>query len=195
MPRFAILTPTIPERTKELDRCTQSIVRGWSQDYHHYICGDGFVPEQRWHKTTVMGTPERGYDWGNNVRNYLLEQDIDSEYILFLDDDNTLLANGLVKLAAYNTDLITCQLQLITEGISFALPDKPVREVTEKTRLCTQCFCIRTKIAKQIRWGKGTGAEFDYFQSAYKLTKDVSFCNEIITTWLQKKILLNGQWV
>jgi len=96
---FTIVTPTYSGREDLLNRAIESVDDQIHSEWEHLIVSDGVLdnpPTETSSRRRVITLPDPYNDSGNTPRSIGLEQ-ADSDYVLFLDDDNVIFPNYLSR--------------------------------------------------------------------------------------------------
>lgn len=97
-PRVAVITPTYNRDAKTLHRCIKSVEWQTYGQIKHYICHDGpWLPDEAtdalkktYGDVVWWNTPNRTNSYGAGVRQYVLDQIRDFDYLVHFDDDNVI---------------------------------------------------------------------------------------------------------
>lgn len=95
-PRVAVITPTYKREAETLHRCIRAVQWQTYRNITHYICHDGPWPtdksidslKEEYKDVIWWNTPNRTNSYGAGVRQYVLDQIYDFDYLVHFDDDN-----------------------------------------------------------------------------------------------------------
>lgn len=187
MKRFAIITPTIPGREHLLVGCIGSVK---SQSlfglYEHIVVGDGSnIGAEKIcsiFNIKYLNTGSRMGTWAWGARNTPIEQKaIESDYVIFLDDDNLLLPNALTdlnELAYKNNQPAVLGLKILyQQGWDSQWKEYPLGCKHGQWDLLNSC--IRTDIALQCKFVPCYDADWYFTEQALKLG---NIENPLVTT-------------
>ena len=166
-PIFCICTPTIRGRTRLLRAAMESVKAQTFKDYIHVVCTDGEAPGAGELCAELGATfdsiPQMG-NWGYGVRNHVVQK-YDAKYFLFLDDDNIykpeclqtlveFMAERMIPQGAYvGPPFISFQIDWIARWLNppcrWVIPWGPK---VEKGNFDQMCLCIRSDIAKKVKF-------------------------------------------
>jgi hypothetical protein len=188
--KFGIVTPTIPGREEFLARAICSVKYQMFHDYIHIICGDGFVPAiEEEAKVITCGTDRRYGYWGNQCRNYVIENYHTAvEYFLFLDDDNILLPRCFMRLSSIFTNLILSRMLRNDPRIKQEQYPRS-QETIGIGQIGSLNFCIRSSVASQCRWLPDSYvADFHFFRDCARVSAGmgddkITYIDEFLSVW------------
>ena len=152
--RFSIITPTYA-RPAELVRCIESVRAQAYRKYEHLICSDGHSASDEQSvksykdkriKYSHVNREGRSY-YGNKQRNKLI-QEAKGEYLIFLDDDNSILPHYL-KAAKDSIDNHGIMIFRIWHNTASIIPRENEIELGAIDSLN---FVVRKDIAQKFAW-------------------------------------------
>lgn len=116
MALITIITPTYKRNLSVVLRCVESVKSQTFKDYEHIVCSDGYFDEKIQEESILrnfkyMFSPANLGNYGAGIRTFVQNQ-TDSKYLVFLDDDNILYSNYLEKMIS-NIGLekyVTCDI-------------------------------------------------------------------------------------
>lgn len=196
MAKFAIITPTYEGRDALLLRALESVRVQTCKLFEHIVVGDGPTGSIQnlcaRYGVTYYELPKRTGHWGTEPRNFALSV-ADSEYVMFLDDDNYLLEDCIETLEENSNSKI-----LIFKSLYFArsmgrhvvLP--PIPHI-EKTKIDMGNFCVKTEIAKQAKFEKDYNHDFTFIsECCTKAGWDLSWTDRGSdkVTWINKVLMV-----
>jgi glycosyltransferase involved in cell wall biosynthesis len=152
--KFSIITPTYA-RPAELVRCIASVRAQTYRKYEHLICSDGHsasdeqcVKSYKDKKMKYSHVKREGRSYyGNKQRNKMI-QEAKGEYLIFLDDDNSILPHYL-KAAKDSIDNHGIMIFRIWHNTASIIPRENEIELGAIDSLN---FVVRKDIAQKFAW-------------------------------------------
>ena len=197
--KFLIITPTILGREERLKRCIHSIA---SQRVDgklfcnsiQFVIGDKFTPSVK--GAYAFKSATKGGFWGNPIRNEMLKEyhehgakliGVQSEYVLFVDDDNILLPGCFQRLCQHNQDIIVSQMLCMGPGEhQYTMPGKhPI----EKEKIGSLNYCIKLPITEGCWWPEEKyEADWDFYSACRAKAQSVTILDECLSMWCKDGI-------
>lgn len=138
-----------------------------------------FYPE----KTGVFNTNEFGHSSAGSVRNKILDQLLESttsEWIGFLDDDDSITEDYVQYLSTIEKDIDICIFTMTYDSTNTNLIPKPGSKKVEHCNVGIS-FAVKTDFLKktQIRFLQSTGEDFVFLKQAEEMQANILFTNKI----------------
>lgn len=173
--KFSIITPTYA-RPRELVRCIESVRAQTYKKYEHLICSDGHsasdelcvkaYKSKRIKYSHVERDGNRYY--GSKQRNKLIKE-ATGDYLIFLDDDNTILPHYL-KIAKDTIDNHGIMIFRIWHSTASIIPRENAIELGAIDSLN---FVVRKDIAQRYEWNlKEYSADYSFIKACEKYCID-----------------------
>ena len=189
-PKITVVTPTFNRSPHIVNRCIGSVRLQTFGDWKQIVCSDGIREERICDTVYAQGDPRCMYavtskpyrNSGNGVRQEVLMSWTDTEYVMFLDDDNYIMPTYLEKMVGAleeNEEAAFAICKILHFGpVQAFLGRPPVVLGTDKIKLYhvdTQQFVIRTAVMKSLGWlQKGYCADGYTFEELGKNHKHVA---------------------
>lgn len=173
--KFSIITPTY-SRPSELVRCIESVRAQTYRKYEHLICSDGHSASDAQcvksykDKRIKYSHVERDGNcyYGSKQRNKLI-QEATGEYLIFLDDDNSILPHYLQS-AKDSIDGHGIMIFRIWHNTASIIPRENQIELGAIDSLN---FVVRKDIAQRFSWNLTEySADFSFIKSCEKYCID-----------------------
>ncbi len=166
--KIGFITPT-NKRYDELKRCINSVLSQKYQNFEHLICSDGYdkktediIKNYNNNRIKYYYT-EISNDYGSNQRNYLIQL-IDSDYVVFLDDDNYIYPNYIKEILnnISNTDMLVYKIYY--DGTLIDDRVIPLGNRIEFKEIDSLNCIIRKDIVKKFLWDTVYKHDFLFFK-------------------------------
>lgn len=191
---ITIITPTYKRDENILLRCIKSVDSQIYQNFKHIIMVDDinledhitsdFINSYSSDKRTFMSLGYRSNNYGNNPRQKCIEM-TETDYIVFLDDDNVIFPNYLSELikGVKNFSIGICKIVHLGPLPAPLWPPPKIIDGNPPIlqNIDTLQVIVKTEVMKKERWEVDKG----YLADGYTLEKicknnDYIFINEIL---------------
>jgi len=169
--RITIITPTYRRNSAVLRRCLGCVRAQTFSYWRHIICSDGLheqhaadlIGAEADARTTYCVSSRHYGDYGASVRQEMLTSPVDTEYVMFLDDDNIILPHYLEKMiraldeASHGEAFAICAiLHFGPLPFFFGKPPVLLRGEPRLLHIDTLQVVVRTEAMKAVGWRTGS---------------------------------------
>lgn len=158
---FTIITPTYNREEKILKRCLDSIDGQTYTKWKHLIIVDNIeinlsqelIDNYSSERRQFICLGRNSNDYGNSPRQLGIEL-ADSDFIVFVDDDNVIFPNYLSVFASQNKDLSICQIIHLGPLPQHLCPPPKILDGNPPIlqNIDTLQICVRTELMKKYGW-------------------------------------------